>query len=80
MPATKKLTAADIAVGSTSVLGHPSGVPTPAGAVHLVDLSWKPLCGEDPVSYVFPGRNVDTADACPRCTASLLPRPRTARK
>lgn len=50
----------------------------PAGDVHLVDGERRPLCGAEPVGYIFPGRDPQTIDAlCSDCaTATSVRRPR----
>ena len=65
-------------VGCVSIVpGGARGSAAPSGPLHLVH-GWEPLCGGERVRFIFPGRGVDVADACPDCAAAAMPRQRTA--
>ena len=60
-------------VGCVSIVpGGARGSAAPSGPLHLVH-GWEPLCGSERVRFVFPGRGVDAAEACPDCAAAAMP-------
>jgi hypothetical protein len=75
MPPEKKLSVRDLTLGSTSIAARRDGGADPAGVVHLVE-GWLPACGGPRVRFLFPGRPVELADACPDCAATVAPVPR----
>lgn len=72
MPAAKK-SPVTLLAGCNAVSAGRGGTAVPTGEVHLVD-GWQPVCGEDRVRFVFPGRAPESADGtCPRCVRAATP-------
>ena len=70
-------------LGSSALRLDGEGGTGPAGFAHIVDESWKAICGDDErVRYVFPGRDLESADElCGGCAAALRrARPARSRK
>jgi hypothetical protein len=60
----------ELVLGSTGLEIHHNGTG-PAGAAHYVGTDRRPICGDGPVRYTFPGRRLSSARVvCPECVAA----------